>query len=222
MKNALKLTCILISIPSMLGMLVSTAYAQVTFVDFQTISGFRSSPPYGWRYSYDIGYSNEAIQIDIDVRLTGLSTTLDQRNIWENGFQNIWSVDAERFGVAMNFNLDWVSSNADLVVDVVQSGNGNLLEWPIERQPAGAFAAHELGHQMGLFDEYSGGAVDPDHPERLNTGGLMHTLSGGTLDYYYDDFLDWYDLNVVPEPSFSALLVGLSALALVSIYRRKK
>ncbi len=201
-----------------LGIFTTSVSASTTFVDFQTISGSRSSDSFGWGYSYDIGYFDDAIQVDVDVLLTGIATTLEHRGIWENGFEDIWSVDATRFGVAMNFNLDWVTSDSDLIVNVIQSGGGNLSTWPIEQNwgPThyGAFAAHELGHQLGLFDEYSGGAVDLDHSERLNSGGLMHTLDGGTLDYYYDDFLSWHTLNVVPEPS-SFFLLGYAGIALV-------
>ena len=34
-------------------------------------------------------------------------------------------------------------------------------------------AAHELGHMIGLWDEYAGGAVDP-LTALINMGGLMH------------------------------------------------
>lgn len=195
--------------------------ANAHIVAFETITGYRSSPPFGWNYSYDIGYYNDSIQVEVDVSLTGLPPTSTLLSTWEDGFESAWSVDISRFGVPIVFNLDWVTSDPHLTIDVKQSGRGNLSSWPIEHRNPGMLAAHELGHQLGLFDEYSGGAVDPDHPERLNSGGLMWNYpnngAGVTLDYYYDDFLGWYQLNVVPEPS-SSFLFAVGGLAL--IFRR--
>lgn len=219
MKNTFKIIFLLTIITA--GSLLESANA-IT-IAYQTISGNRSSSPFEWSYNYDIGYFNNSIQIDVDVSRTGLVPTNAHLDIWENGFESIWSVDESRFGVPITFNLDWVDSGADLTINVTQAGRGNLTTWPIEQNwgPSyyGAFAAHELGHQLGLFDEYSGGAVDLDNPDRLNSGGLMHTLDGGTLDYYYDDFLDWHQINVIPEPS-STLLVAVGSLSL--IFRRSK
>lgn len=199
-----------------LGILLSLQFssASAITVDWQTISGSRYAPPsYGWNYSYDIGYFDDKLQVDIDVKLTGVDTTENLRNIWKSGFESVWSVDESRFGVAIDFNLDWVESSQDLLVNVIEDGRGNLSTWTINgTSNQSGFAAHELGHQMGLFDEYRvdivddatgevtgviEGALDPNHPNRVNTGGIMATLSGDTLNYYYDDFLDWHVENVL-------------------------
>jgi len=80
--------------------------------------------------------------------------------------------------------------------------------------------AHEVGHMYGLWDEYAGGAVNPD-TGLVNTGGLMHTLDNApTLDYYYDDMLSWYEDNVEEEstdPSTSVPESGTLALASIGL-----
>jgi len=87
-----------------------------------------------------------------------------------------------------------------------------------------AVAAHEYGHMISLWDEYSGGAVNPI-TGLINTGGLMHTLSGPTLDYYYDPFLTWYENKLtnsaVPIPS-SLILLASGLVGLITIRRRMK
>ena len=62
-------------------------------------------------------------------------------------------------------------------------------------------------------DEYTTGAVDPISG-LVNTGGLMHALSGDTLDYYYHDMLSWHQsLTPVSLPAtawlFCSGLIGL-------------
>jgi len=86
-------------------------------------------------------------------------------------------------------------------------------------------AAHEYGHMISMWDEYSGGAINPI-TGLINTGGLMHTLSGPTLDYYYTPFLNWYEAKSgyktapIPEPS-TILLLGSGLIGLAG-YGRKK
>jgi hypothetical protein len=83
-------------------------------------------------------------------------------------------------------------------------------------------AAHEYGHMISMWDEYAGGAVNPIS-RLINTGGLMATLSGPTLDYYYVPFFDWYEnkLSSIPEPS-TLLLLGSGLLGLIGFRRKVK
>ena len=181
---------------------------------WETISGNRSSPPYGLSYSYEIGFFNDRLMIDLDIKLIEDEPGPDIRDTWEFGIENRWSTN--RFTVPILFNLDWVTTDYDQQVKVFDGcGRTYMTTW-YWCSSAGV-AAHEAGHMFGLYDEYSGGAVDPD-TGLINTGGLMHTLSGPTLDYYYDDMLGWYEEKAatapVPEPATILLFVsGLIGLA---------
>ena len=152
-------------------------------------TGLKISPPYGWAYSYDIGFYNGTLMIDVDIDLVGYDPGITLTNRWERGIESIWSTN--RFNIPISFNVDWVSTNFDYRVKVVEGqGRWNMLTW--YTVGVGGWgdsyqeevAAHEYGHMLSVWDEYAGGAVNPI-TGLINTGGLMHTLNGPTLDYYY-------------------------------------
>jgi hypothetical protein len=167
-------------------------------------SKYMTSGVYGWVSSYDIGFYNDTLMVDVDIYLAGYTPADTLKSRWESGIESIWSTS--RFTVPISFNVDWVTTGYDYVVNVTNStGRWNMLNW--YTIGAGGWgdayqeevAAHEYGHMIGEWDEYAEGAVDPE-TQLINTGGIMHTLNGGTLDHYYADFLAWYDnkLNSVP------------------------
>lgn len=182
---------------------VCTNAGAVTY-EWEHQSKYMSSGVYGWLSSYDIGFYNDTLMVDVDIYLAGYTPADTLKSRWESGIESIWSTG--RFSVPISFNVDWVTTGYDYVVNVTNStGRWNMLNW--YTIGAGGWgdayqeevAAHEYGHMIGLWDEYAGGAVDPE-TQLINTGGIMHSLNGGTLDYYYKDFLAWYDnkLNSVP------------------------
>lgn len=201
------------------------ASAEPATIAWEDITGFNSSPPYGWAYSYDIGFYSGTLMIDVDVYLTGYDPGVGLKNRWEYGIESLWSTT--RFSIPISFNVDWVTTDYDYAVRIVNgAGRWNMLTW--YTVGAGGWgdayqeevAAHEYGHMISLWDEYAGGAVNPS-THLINTGGLMHVLNGPTLDYYYDPFLSWYQekLTLVPEPSTMLLLcVGLTG---ITAFRRR-
>jgi hypothetical protein len=202
-------------------LLAFNATAEAITFTWEHITGSRSSPPYGWNYSYDIGYYNDVLMVDVDIRLTGYSPSSTLRNRWENGIETIWSTD--RFSVPISFNVDWVTTDYDQTVDVANTdGRWSLSHWyTIGASGWGdAYqeeeAAHEFGHMLSMWDEYAGGAVNPEN--LINTGGIMHTLNGPTLDYYYDPFLNWYQdkLPSLGDTNADGLVDDADALILAS------
>lgn len=201
----------------------------ITF-EWEHITGYMSSPPYGWTYSYDIGFYDNTLKIDVDIKLTGFDPGLPLTNRWASGIESIWSTT--RFSIPISFNVDWVTSGYDHLVNVVNgTGRWNILNW----YTVGAYgwgeeyqeeiAAHEFGHMVSMWDEYEGGAVNPNSPSN-NTGGLMETLNGPTLNYYYAPFLDWYhgkmaSAEPVPEPT-TIVLFGIGIAVLAGTRRRRK
>ncbi len=196
-------------------------------ISWETISGSRSSDSFAWDYSYDIGYFNNTLMIDLDIKLEGAVVNALLLDKWENGIEEIWSTN--RFEVPISFNIDWVSSNYDQIV-TIHGGDAavfNMSNW----NEVGAngwgeafqeeIAAHEAGHMFGLWDEYSEGAVDPV-TGLINTGGLMDTLNGSTLNPYYNEMLNWYDnLAPIPIPAASWLF-GSGLFGLLGIKKAKK
>jgi len=189
-------------------------------IPWETISGSMSNDEFGWNYSYDIGFFNDTLMIDLDIRLEGATAAQSLLDRWESGIEQIWSTN--RFAIPISFNIDWVFENYDQIVIIHDGNTGpfnmttwNTMDangWGDEYQEA--IVAHEAGHMFGLWDEYPGGAVDPI-TRLINTGGLMQTLDGGTLDPYYYDILNWYHHNLanIPIPPtvwlFGSGLIGI-------------
>ncbi len=174
-------------------------------IPWHTISGSRVSGNFAWNYSYDIGYFDDTLKIDLGIRLVGDAVDHTLLNRWEHGIEDIWSTD--RFATPISFNVDWVSENYDATVRIHDRSTGifNMSNWNTRNANGWGDAyqeqivAHEAGHMFGLWDEYAGGAVDPD-TGLINTGGLMQTLNGQTLDSYYTVMLGWFDkFKPVPD-----------------------
>ena len=215
-----------------------TVEATAKTFDWETVSGYQIgglNQEFGWNYSYDIGFFNNTILVDVDIKLVGDQAGTALLSTWEDGIENLWSTN--KFSVPIAFNVDWVSADYDQLVTVVASdGRDNMVLW-YSGNPAGwgydyqdEVAAHEFGHMLSLFDEYPGGAVNP-LTGLTGTGGLMATLAGTKetlmLDAYYSPFLSWYDhkvagnANPVPEPT-TCVLFGMGIAALVSARRKTK
>jgi len=196
-------------------------YASALTIPWETQSGYLQSGIYGWQYSYDIGFFDETLLVDVDIELAGEDPGPVLLNRWESGIESIWST--ERFDIPIEFNVDWVAGDFDQYVTVTSgTGNWSMVDW--YTVGAGgwgddyqeAIVAHEFGHMISEWDEYAGGAVNPQ-TGLVDTGGLMATLSGPTLDYYYDPFLNWYALkSAVPEPTQNPAPEPATALLLAA------
>jgi hypothetical protein len=216
-------------------LLTSTSAAALT-IPWETRTGHQQSGPFGWDYSYDIGVVDDVLMIDVDIAFIGVRPRASLRNRWESGIEDIWSTD--RFSIPIRIDVDWVkldgiTGNQDQIV-TVRRGRGawNMLTW-YTGNPSGwgnsyheEVAAHEFGHMLALFDEYKGSAIDPV-TGRVNTGGLMETLDGPTLDYYYDAFLTWYTERLAEQPLApyvsepgALLLLGAGVIALLLLRPR--
>jgi hypothetical protein len=196
-----------------LFLLLASTSAAALSIPWETRTGQNRSGSVAWTHSYDIGLVDDVLMIDVDIALTGIKQRRSLRDRWESGIEDLWSTD--RFSVPILFNVDWVKlnwvkPNYDHLVTVRRGpGNWNLRTW-YTGNPSGwgssyheEIAAHEFGHMIGLFDEYEGSPLDPS-TARVNTGGLMDTLDGSTLDHYYEAFLEWYDERLaalVAEPA---------------------
>ncbi|WOI37922.1 hypothetical protein R1T43_02435 [Alteromonas sp. CI.11.F.A3] len=189
----------------------------ITNIASETISYPISTGIFGWNASYDIGFVNQDLLIDVDVYLTGYEPGSALRDIWEDGIESIWTnafdlSDGTYFYDTV-FNVDWLSTNvgADHTVTVIKgNGNVNLTRWYTGRPSGysysrqGVIAAHEFGHMIGLFDEYTGGALDPV-TELIRADSIMgQNLTSPQIDHF-DAFLEWAQVNS-----------GVAALTLVA------
>lgn len=117
----------------------------------------------------------------------------------------------------------------------VHGGNGrsDMTNWFIG--DSASTNAHEVGHMMGLFDEYIGGAVDKYPNPTLSNDGLMGlgALNANPVMYprYYQQYYDYikqlnpdtpFTLLAVPEPTKAMLLLSGGLFFLVGMYGRRR
>lgn len=174
--------------------------------------GSISSSGYAWSYSYDIGYyaafgpyqeaDNPREFVDLDIKLTGDDPGAALKDTWEDGIEAVWNdqyrITAGDYRIPIELDIEWVTSGQDQQVVVVNATDTNrqtnMSTWYTD-QPggwansyAGKVIAHELGHMLGLYDEYAGGATNPAN--YITNNALMADL-GPVQERYYSGFLTW-------------------------------
>jgi hypothetical protein len=200
---------------------------------------------FAWSAGYDIGFSAATGNFDIGLRinLIGADPGDTLRTTWERGIENTWS---HRFSLTDNdrahgvvFDVMFVDANPHHTVTVHSgTGNANMLNWytenpsgwPQDRQ--GLLVAHEAGHMVGNFDEYPGGAVNPNGSFGNVPDSLMGSLLSDTLyDRHFQFVVDWAAGQEatqtvgapVPEPASILLLIsGATGLISVAWKRRRR
>lgn len=76
-----------------------------------------------------------------------------------------------------------------------------LLNWHREEINTWEDLAHEVGHLMGFYDEYRGGAID-NTPDTRWRESAPHSIMGGGTDvysYHMEEFGAWFS-NRSGEP----------------------
>jgi hypothetical protein len=186
----------------------------------QTIQGYRSSPPYGWTYAYDVGFSDLELNVEIDIRLVGADPGEGLLSAWETGIENMWSrkfdildetqdLISDPYHYHVNFDVVFPEEPASpahhTVTVVAGQGSGNMLTWYTTSawgsQYNGAYVAHEVGHMFSLYDEYPGGAQNPANPI-VDYGSIMGSLAAPAKERHYEPFLNWLE-QMVPDRDLS-------------------
>jgi len=170
----------------------------------ETVAGCRQAKNgSSWNYRYNIHMDGSALVVSVAVNLVpaGGVTPMDldkAKLTWEEGIERIWS------GV---FALETESGNRyPVIVDVsfrgpgfdhqviVRPGSGRTdeLNWNIQDRPE--LVAHEFGHMLGLYDEYEGGALAPQHgvidPESIMASNP--TRGAVAKARHYELFRQWF------------------------------
>lgn len=147
--------------------------------------------------SFDLNVINGSVVIGVDIGLAGDIVGELMKSIWETGIENAWNNKYELVDDALNhypmafdvhFSEGLSAPFADWVVDVhdqqanpngswVNSGNWYTsmpnLNSCINNSTMGSIAAHEFGHFLGLYDEYTGGTIGPLGIHEGSDAGLM-------------------------------------------------
>jgi hypothetical protein len=120
--------------------------------------------PYGWWSSYEVTFAGSECRLNLKVKLvpgTGVSaadvtriqtqTSEAVTRIWDRRFI-ITDTTAHKH-YALRVGITYVTSGEHLAVNLLRgSGHADLSTWYVEG--AANSRAHEIGHQLGLKDEY--------------------------------------------------------------------
>ncbi len=241
--------------------LSGSAFAALT-TGSENISGSRTTPaygdanlkdnagnpgpfgPYGWDYSYTRSFDGTKLVKDIQIDFSfdaGLNYTAQQKADYiksvTSGIEGVWD---NKYAIKDMNTGQIIPILVDITTDgpfnqTVQvhaaGGRADMLNWYVgDTAPVNA---HEVGHMMGLYDEYIGGAVNQYPNPTLTDDGLMGlgALNANPVMYsrYYQQYYDYmlqlnpggrFVLQTVPEPSQIMLL--MSGVLMIGFYVRKR
>ena len=193
-------------------------------------SYYISAPPYAWSSIYDIEFLGQELHIYTSIYLYGTGGVTSQQidvlePTWENGIENLWNDSYQiRHDNSYYYDIIYDVSFVDTYVSGVDHyqvqvrpgpERSNMTTWDTEDTPQ--VAAHEYGHMVGNYDEYSAGATDPSDPI-IDSTSIMGSTSPAAVSYarHYEPVVDWLEgkypsamLEVVaiPEPATLGLML---------------
>ena len=115
-----------------------------------SVDKYMGDGTYGQQVRFDMTMNpNKEINIELRVKLNGPQNTKTQAE-WEKSCEKMWSQGG------IKLDVKWVKSGAHKEVGVSRgSGRANSGHW--YTQDDGLTVAHEVGHLLGLNDEYADG-----------------------------------------------------------------
>lgn len=133
-----------------------------------------------WTSAFDIDVTAENIVVAVRISLMvpkALNRTLLEANIaeWKTAIDATWNnrfyIKLDQAGLPIKFDIRFTHFRPHHRV-VIHPGNwiANQHSWYIDT-PA-AVVAHEIGHMLGAYDEYKGGALAPQDP-RIDSSSIM-------------------------------------------------
>ena len=192
--------------------------AEKGYIPVETVTGrITALNGFVWNYGYDIELKDDRVLVHIAINLIpaeGVTRPeLDRvKDKWEAGIERIWN---DRFSLVTPAGehypvvIDVTFSGSRFHHDVIISRSGGKtdeLNWGLMISPE--VAAHEFGHMIGAFDEYSGGAIAQDIGVTDRTSIMTGGPDKGSETYarQYEGIRRWF-----------AEKTGLSGVSLMPI-----
>ena len=199
--------------------------------------------PYSGNYSYAISFDGSRVEKDVQIEFVfrpNITMTTEEQTAWmsnvEAGIEDQWNdrcfLKDNDTGSAYPLLVDVTYEGPfDQTVTVWNDGEGpwtNMFNWHVGDSTL--CNSHELGHMLGLYDEYWGGAVNPLPDPRIDEDALMGSITGDPEMplRYYQQFLDYVlelnpdsNLALIPEPGVLILLI-IGGIALINHRRCKR
>ena len=181
---------------------------------------------FGWPVIYDIEFASQELHIYTSINLDAVQGVTQQQvdalePIWENGIEGGWN---DRYGI-LHENTYYY----DIIYDVsfvdtyqfgvdhyqvrvrpgISQGNPRTTMTLWDTADTGRVAAHEYGHMIGDYDEYSGGATDPSNAI-IDPSSLMGSTGPAAVPYdrHYEPAMEWLELKY-PGDTFEVVSAPL-------------
>lgn len=157
---------------------------------------------YGWKAKYDIRTINHTVEVVVKVKLDPQKGVSDEKlkNLkkeWEKAGEK-WSGKfklEDRNDPDNNYDVkvkvEFVDSGEHLVVKVHYTDTwrrSDLSNW--DTKDDNNAISHELGHQLGLKDEYPDKDGSPDRKVTENSS-VMYSNTGSVKKEHYQGFAEW-------------------------------
>jgi len=167
--------------------------AQEAEASTRQVAGVGQDGPYGWRYGYDVTEVNGVTHVNIKVHLDGAANGIPAEDLARVRANTTAGVDAHYNWQHQISNAQGGSNRLHVEVEFVDApgaahlkvevhpgdGGANLSNWYVDGHST--THAHELGHQMGLLDEY----VDAAVPNRATAGAPGTSNDGSLMGNYW-------------------------------------
>ena len=159
-------TCLLIS---------SVCHAQTTDIRREMLTGNTR-----WQSAFQLNTSADKVVIRINISLLPAGevnrVALKQRTeLWKAAIDETWNdrfyVETDTGKLPVYFDIRFTHRDPHHRV-VIHAGrwNPDQHNWYVNSPPT--IIAHEIGHMIGAYDEYRGGALSPDQP-LIDTNSIM-------------------------------------------------
>lgn len=183
--------------------------------------------PFGLGLSYLRSFDGTRVTADVQINflfdtalgfdeaertLYRASVEANVERIWNNKFAITDTITHHTFPVVIDLTTTGPSFDQFVAVHS-GSGRADALNWFVG--DTASVSAHELGHMLGLFDEYIGGAVNRYPNPTLSGTGLMGfgalTTNPEMFPRYYDQYLGFVS-GLNPGRTFGLSAVGPAAI----------
>ncbi len=167
-----------------------------------TVDFHRSDGPYGWTVAYDVEITPAEVRITVGVEITPQSGVSDatveaveeeaEREFGRYFDGRFTLEDASGDTRPLRFEVDFDHSSPHHEVDLYPGdGRDNVTNWYANSEPI--TRAHELGHMLGLTDEY----VDTEEnvPGRNSASGSDVYRDNSLMGHFHDQGLDAADVR---------------------------
>ena len=182
----------------LLGVILREARGEVG----EIVSGRLTSGRYDWQYGYHIHLDDSTLIVRVGINLVAApgvtKVQLDRvQPEWEKEIERVWS---NRFAlmardgsypIVVDASFKRVSYQHDVIVKPGGGRRSDELNWHVMDTPQ--IAAHEFGHMLGLYDEYVGGAQDPEG-KVYDVDSIMTSspVAGRSRGRHYERFKQWF------------------------------